>query len=191
MKHDRVQAVGTFGGSLFHHKTRNLMPWDGLIILMNGNGVTTMKQKYSLAALLVGTLVLAGCAGFDATSGGDTANEPLENTYWKLVTVGERQAVTIDEAREAHLVLHADDARLAGSTGCNRMMGDYERDGDRLTFGQLATTMMACPGEVMELEREFLDALGDITNWQVEGENLTLVGEEGEALARFEAVHLQ
>jgi len=167
------------------------MPPGGLIRLMNGNGVTTMKQKYSLAALLVGTLVLAGCAGFDATSGGDTANEPLENTYWKLVTVGERQAVAIDEAREAHLVLHADDARLAGSTGCNRMMGDYERDGDRLTFGQLATTMMACPGEVMELEREFLDALGDITNWQVEGENLTLVGEEGEALARFEAVHLQ
>lgn len=191
MKRDPVQVAGIFSGSLFHHQPRNLMPWGGLIILMNGNGVTTMKQKYSLAALLVGTLALAGCAGFDATTGGDTANESLENTYWKLVTVGERQAVTIDEVREAHLVLHAEDARLAGSTGCNRMMGEYERDGDRLIFGQLATTMMACPGEVMELEREFLDTLADVASWQVEGENLTLVDDEGKARARFEAVHLQ
>ncbi|TDR55990.1 heat shock protein HslJ [Halomonas ventosae] len=149
-----------------------------------------MKHEYSLVALLVGTLALAGCTGLDATSGGATVNEPLENTYWKLVTVGERKAVVIEEAREAHLVLHAEDARLAGSTGCNRMMGEYERDGDRLRFGQVATTMMACPGEVMALERDFLDALDDIASWQVEGETLTLVDGEGEARARFEAVHL-
>lgn len=149
-----------------------------------------MKHKHSLAALLVGMLAMAGCAGYDTTSGGDTGNEPLENTYWKLVTVGERKAAAIDEAREAHLVLHAEDGRLAGSTGCNRMMGEYERDGDRLRFGQVATTMMACPGEVMGLEREFLDALDAVASWQVEGETLTLVDGEGEARARFEAVHL-
>jgi len=149
-----------------------------------------MKQKYSLAVLLVGTLALAGCAGHDALSGGTAVNEPLENTYWKLVTVGERKAVTIDEAREAHLVLHAEESRLAGSTGCNRMMGEYERDGDRLTFGRVATTMMACPGEVMALEREFLDALDDVASWQVEGDTLRLLDTEGEARARFEAVHL-
>lgn len=149
-----------------------------------------IKQKYALSALLVGTLALAGCAGYDASSGGDTVNESLENTYWKLVTVGERQAVATDEAREAHLVLHAEQARLAGATGCNRLMGAYERDGDRLRFDRVATTRMACPGEVMELEREFLDALGEVASWQVEGENLTLVDSEGEARARFEAVHL-
>jgi heat shock protein HslJ len=126
----------------------------------------------------------------DAGSGGDTVNEPMENTYWKLVSVGEHKAVAIDEAREAHLVLHAEDARLAGSTGCNRMMGEYERDGDRLGFGRVATTMMACPGEVMALEREFLDALDDIARWRVEGDTLTLVDGEGETLARLEAVHL-
>lgn len=149
-----------------------------------------MKQKFALLALLAGTMALTGCAGLDATSGGSAGDEPLENTYWKLVTVGERQAVAVTETREAHLVLHAEEARLAGSTGCNRMMGGYELDGDRLSFGQLATTMMACPGDVMEFEREFLDALGDVASWQVEGESLTLVDGEGEARARFEAVHL-
>ncbi|MBB3331255.1 heat shock protein HslJ [Halomonas campaniensis] len=149
-----------------------------------------MKHKHSLAALLVGMLAMAGCAGYDTTYGGATVNETLENTYWKLVTVGEHKAVVVDEAREAHLVLHAEDSRLAGSTGCNRMMGEYERDGDRLRFGQVATTMMACPGEVMGLEREFLDALDAVASWQVEGETLTLVDGEGEVRARFEAVHL-
>ena len=190
MKRDRVQVVDTCGG--FNIPSQASEPyavgWSEKAREWQWSDL--MKQKFSLAALLVGTLALAGCAGFEATSGGDTANEPLENTYWKLVTVGERQAVAIDEAREAHLVLHAEDARLAGSTGCNRMMGEYERDGDRLRFDRVATTRMACPGEVMELEREFLDALSEIASWQVEGENLTLLDDEGEARARFEAVHL-
>lgn len=155
----------------------------------NGNGVTTMTHRFSLPALLLGTMALAGCAGFDATSNGP-GDEPLENTYWKLETVGDREAVAIDEAREAHLVLHAEDNRLAGSTGCNRMMGQYELEGDRLSFAQVATTMMACPGEVMTLERAFLDALGSVDTWQVDGKALTLVDAEGEALARFAAVHL-
>ncbi|MFB9147343.1 META domain-containing protein [Halomonas alkalicola] len=149
-----------------------------------------MRKQYSLTALLVGSLTLAGCAGFEAASDGDSVNEPLENTYWKLLTVGEREVVAIDEAREAHLVLHAEESRLAGSTGCNRMMGEYERDGDRLTFGRVATTVMACPGAAMALERELLDALGEVAGWQVDGETLTLVDDEGESRAHFEAVHL-
>ncbi|MDR5903193.1 META domain-containing protein [Halomonas icarae] len=148
-----------------------------------------MIRRLSLPALLLGAVTLAGCAGFDATSNGP-GDEPLENTYWKLETVGDREAIAIDEAREAHLVLHAEDSRLAGSTGCNRMMGQYELEGDRLSFAQVATTMMACPGEVMALERAFLDALGSVDTWQVDGKALTLVDAEGEALARFEAVHL-
>lgn len=148
-----------------------------------------MIRRLSLPALLLGAVTLAGCAGFDATSDGP-GDEPLENTYWKLETVGDREAVAIDEAREAHLVLHAEDSRLAGSTGCNRMMGQYEREGDRLSFAQVATTMMACPDEVMTLERAFLDALGSVDTWQVDGKALTLVDAEGEALAHFEAVHL-
>lgn len=190
MKRDRVRVVDTCGGLNIPSQASEpyAVGWSEKAHEWQWSDL--MKQKFSLTALLIGTLALAGCAGFDATSGGDTANEPLENTYWKLVTVGERQAVAIDEAREAHLVLHAEDARLAGSTGCNRMMGEYERDGDRLRFDRVATTRMACPGEVMELEREFLDALSEIASWQVEGENLTLLDDEGEARARFEAVHL-
>ncbi|WP_404471131.1 META domain-containing protein [Vreelandella venusta] len=145
-----------------------------------------LKHKRSLAALLLGTVALTGCAMQDAT----VNNEPLENTYWKLIAVGDHTAVTTDQAREAHLVLHTEESRLAGSTGCNRLMGQYERDDDRLSFGQLATTRMACSSEAMTQEQHVLDALNETARWQIEGKTLTLIDTENEARARFEAVHL-
>ncbi|WP_018873754.1 META domain-containing protein [Thioalkalivibrio sp. ALJ16] len=169
----------------------NLVPLCGLIELVNGNGLVAVKQNWSLVGLLAGILLLGGCAGLDAPTDGSGDTEHLENTYWKLVTLGEDEAVATEEAREAHLVLHAEDARLAGATGCNRMMGGYELDRDQLSFGQVATTMMACPAAIMEFERKFLDALGDVASWQIDGEMLTLIDGDGEARARFEAVHLQ
>ncbi|WP_244270874.1 META domain-containing protein [Thioalkalivibrio sp. ALJ1] len=149
-----------------------------------------LKPKLIFIGFLAAMLLLVGCAGVDTPSDGSTGAERLENTYWKLVTVGEHEAVATEEAREAHLVLHAEDARLAGSTGCNRLMGGYELDRDQLSFDQVATTMMACPAGMMELERKFLDVLGDVASWQVDGEILTLIDGDGEARARFEAVHL-
>lgn len=145
-----------------------------------------LKSKRSLAALLLGTVALAGCAMQDAT----VNNEPLENTNWKLLSVGEYAAVTTDQAREAHLVLHTEESRLAGSTGCNRLMGQYERNDDRLSFDQLATTRMACPSEAMTQEQHVLEALNETARWQIEGKTLTLIDTENAARARFEAVHL-
>ncbi|UXZ55090.1 META domain-containing protein [Halomonas sp. 7T] len=145
-----------------------------------------LTHKLSLAALLLGTVALTGCATQDAT----VNDEPLENTYWKLLSVGEHAAVTTDQASEAHLVLHTEESRLAGSTGCNRLMGQYERDDDRLSFGQLATTRMACPSEAMMQEQHVLEALNETARWQIEGKTLTLIDTENAARARFEAVHL-
>lgn len=149
-----------------------------------------MKQNPFLVALMVSMLALMGCAGFDASSSDTANNASLENTYWKLVTVGGHQSVVSGKAREAHFVLHAEGARLAGSTGCNNLVGSYERKGGQLSFGQLASTRMACPDELMMLERNFLNALGDVASWEVVGETLTLDNAQGEELASFEAVYL-
>lgn len=39
-----------------------------------------------------------------------------------------------------------DDHRLAGTDGCNRLMGGWKAEGDAVEFGQLASTMMYCEG---------------------------------------------
>lgn len=151
---------------------------------------THWGKRIFLTALMVITSALAGCIGLDASSRDLAYEEPLENTYWKLVSVGAHHAVVSGEAREAHFVLHAEAARLAGSTGCNNLMGSYERKGDQLSFRQLASTRMACPAELMVLERNFLNALNDVVSWQIVGEMLILDNAQGKELARFEAVYL-
>ncbi|NIC04891.1 META domain-containing protein [Billgrantia bachuensis] len=143
-----------------------------------------MKRRFST---LLGSLaiVLAGCASMESPM----HDEPLENTYWKLTRVGNVTAEVADNQREAHFVLHAEENRVAGSTGCNRLAGSYQLEDDTLSFGPLITTRMACL-QGGETEQAFLGALEAVATWQVEGEALTLKDETGSAVAHFEAVHL-
>jgi heat shock protein HslJ len=65
-------------------------------------------------------------------------------------------------------LLKSDELRVAGSGGCNNLMGGFELDGDRLRFARVASTMMACP-EGMEQERAFLAALEQLARWHIAG----------------------
>lgn len=149
-----------------------------------------MKAKYLISASLASVLALTGCASLDASSRDTATQTTLENTYWKLVTVGEQSAAMSDQAREAHFVLHAEETRVAGSTGCNNLMGGYTLEGDQLSFGSLGTTRMACANPQMTLERDFLEALSHVARWEVVGETLTLDDAQGQPVAHFEAVYL-
>ena len=117
-------------------------------------------------------------------------NEPLINTYWKLVTLDGAPVVADDNFREAHLVLHQDASRLAGATGCNNLMGSYSMESERITLNQVATTKMACPPPQMETEQAFLAALRRAATWHVEGATLVVSDANSEPLASFETVHL-
>ncbi len=113
----------------------------------------------------------------------------LENTYWKLIELGGEPVDAVEGRREPHLVLHPDQGRVAGATGCNRLSGEYRRDGETLSLGPLATTRMACvPGH--DLEPRFLSALEATAGYRVRADRLELVDAAGEVLARFEVRHL-
>lgn len=120
-----------------------------------------------------------------------TTDAPIENTYWKLIALGSQPvAVPANGQREAHLVLHTKEARLAGSGGCNRLMGNFERNGDALRFPPVASTRLNCP-EGMEQEAVFLHTLERVAAWHVKGRQLDLLDAAGVGVARFEAVALR
>jgi putative lipoprotein len=124
------------------------------------------------------------------TSGSILAgNEPLENTYWRLVLLGNQPVTVVANQGEPHFVLHRADKRISGSGGCNRITGSYALEGERLTFKQMAGTMMACVGG-MDTERAFLDALQQVARARVTQQHLELLDASGTVLGRFEAVHL-
>ena len=96
----------------------------------------------------------------------------------------------VSQQREPHLILNSEWRRVGGLGGCNRLMGSYDLSGDHLTFGQMATTMMACP-EGMDTEKAFLDVLTQVKTWKISRQQLELFNAGGHLVARLEARHMK
>ena len=62
----------------------------------------------------------------------------------------------------------APDGAMSGTGGCNRMMGKASIANDIITFGQIASTQMACTPAAMNQERKFFDALRDVRGWRAD-----------------------
>lgn len=109
------------------------------------------------------------------------ADRPLTGTEWRPVWLPGVAAVP------ARAALRFDGGRVAGSDGCNRLLGPARIDGDRLAIGPLAGTKMACAQGQAEAQA-FGDALARAQRWVVQGEMLSLIDAAGVTLARLRAV---
>ncbi len=118
--------------------------------------------------------------------GNTLADSPLRGTIWKLVRMGDTPVAAVPKQRQAHLIFAADALRVSGSGGCNRVTGAFSLDGDRLRFGRMASTRMACP-DGMDQEKQLLEALERVTRYRICGSHLELLDATGAVSARFEA----
>lgn len=52
----------------------------------------------------------------------------ITEKYWKLIKLNDTNIppATEDQDRESHFILHKNESRISGNTGCNNMMGTYE-----------------------------------------------------------------
>ena len=77
-----------------------------------------------------------------------------------------------------------DDGRVTGCATINRLFGPYALDGDQLTAGPLAGTMMAGPPEAMDQEQRLHRALSASLTVVVvgSGDRVELHGDAGVAL---------
>ena len=166
-----------------HHRyaVRARIVVDGKLLFINDRSYPVLGNvQRSEVAMLLRRVGGAGQAG----------DEPLENTYWKLIRLGDGPAITAEKQREPYLMLHPASKRVSGSGGCNRLSGSYESDGDRLTFGRMAGTLMACPTG-MDIEKQFLEALGQTGKARIARQHLELLDAAGNVVADLEAVHLR
>ena len=118
------------------------------------------------------------------------ADSPLRGTYWKLVRLGDSPVPAAEKQREPHLIFAANEPRVSGSGGCNRVTGAVQLDGDKLRLGRMAGTMMACPSG-MDVEQRFLQSLEKVERWRIRGSHLEMLDGAGGVVARFEAVALR
>ncbi len=119
-------------------------------------------------ALSMGDETIFGCGG-----------DPwalLTGRTWVVEDIG--GAGVIDASR-ATLGFDAS-GRVYGSGSCNRFNGAVEMTGEGLSFGLLATTMMACPDAIMDQERRMFDALAGVYAFDIDDTGaLVLIGPPG------------
>ena len=77
------------------------------------------------------------------------AGTPLEGTEWTLVS-------GVEAPSDAVPTLTLSDGSASGFGGCNTFSGDYELDGDSITIGPIASTMMACEEAKSAAESAYL-----------------------------------
>lgn len=130
-----------------------------------------MLFEFAAATLLI---AMAGQAS-DAPS--------LVGPTWVAVELAGMPVPAEPAARQPAIEFVAN-GRAAGTDGCNRVSAPYTLNGERITFGPMIATRMACPGSD-EVQRRFAAALEGTTGWRIAGGRLEFYGATGKPLAIF------
>lgn len=146
-------------------------------------------MKTRLTTLAAACLTIAACASSaPPESVRGAASAPLINTQWNLAQLGDQVVSGSEGANAVGLKLDAQNPRVTGFGGCNRMFGGYLLNGEELKFDQVGATKMACLDQSrMRLEQSYFDMLSRVARWKITGNNLALLDTEGATLGTFVA----
>jgi heat shock protein HslJ len=140
-----------------------------------------MKENAKIIFLAIAhvlALFIASCGQADIPPE-ETAGDPLAGTEWQLVSYGDLDE-PLSVIQNHPPTITFEEGEAGGSGSCNSYGGSYSLEGQRLRFGELAWTEMAC-GElgVMDQEMAFLGILSAVESFELSGGALTLSGPEG------------
>lgn len=108
----------------------------------------------------------------------------LEDKKWVLKELRGTPVEMKDGLKEAFIQFDMETAAFHGNGSCNNIFGPYElKEGSRVSFGNTASTMMACPE--MELEMAFLEILRQVDNYSVDDSTLSFQKAKMAPMARF------
>jgi heat shock protein HslJ len=147
----------------------------------------------TIILMLTSTVLLTACSSRKSTSQTESKpapaieNKALEGTYWVLTELN-GTAVEAPKNGEKPSFIYFDAAkkRVSVSGGCNVMGGTYElMAGNRISFSQMISTMMACPD--MTNEDGLKKMVGMVDNYAIQGDNLSFAKARMAPAARFKA----
>jgi heat shock protein HslJ len=116
----------------------------------------------------------------------EAASLPLLNTQWRLTQLGGEVIGNPAGERAVTFLLQPSSTNLVGFSGCNRMFGRYALNGATLKFDGLGGTRMYCEDR-MPLEQRYLAMFSQVARWEIVGNVLRLLDENGKTVATFEA----
>jgi putative lipoprotein len=100
------------------------------------------------------------------------ADDPLSGTDWVLTSLNGEPPLS-----KAQPTITFKSNEVNGSTGCNQYFGSYETSSNNLEISDLGWTEMAClsPEGVMVQEQQYMKTLQEINQYQINGDQLTLI----------------
>src|SRR5262245_2083019 len=101
----------------------------------------------------------------------ETPENPTPKGKWLAESI--RNTGVIDDPQS--MIEIAADGKVAGKSGCNGFGGTATITGDKISFGSLVPTQMACPPAVMDQETKFLGALSDARRWMIDDQRGKLI----------------
>jgi heat shock protein HslJ len=135
------------------------------------------------------TLALSDAQGNVVLSFSTLQPASLVGTQWSLTSYNNGKQALVSVLNGMSISANfSQDGNLSGSAGCNSYTATYEVDGDQMSIGPAAATRKYC-GEtgVMEQEAAYLQALGKVASYKIEGDALTLFDANGTTYLTYTA----
>ncbi len=89
--------------------------------------------------------------------------QTLTGTSWWVEDIGCKGVIDMSHTT----IEFTGDGRLVGDTGCNRYFGGVEISEETITVGLLAGTRKGCAPALMDQERAFFQAMGQVVSWEI------------------------
>lgn len=126
-----------------------------------------MKTRFLTA---ICTILLVGLQSCSCKKGAEAVAE-LSAGSWELKEINGKSIDKTDFAKIPELNFTKEENRVSGNSGCNSMSGTYKIEEDKITFGPIAGTKMACEGTG---ENQFTTAFNTVQKFKLQGKTLKL-----------------
>jgi heat shock protein HslJ len=173
-------AIGAIGSTEMYCGPEEAMDQEGAYLVALGSA-----SSYSIAG---DQLHLVSASGDTILTFSVLQPAPLVGTPWKLVSFydGVGGVVSVLAGTEI-TAFWGQDGSLGGSAGCNNYTSSYTVDGNQMSMGPVASTMMMCPGPegIMEQEATYFGALESVAGYQIEGNALRMADAQGQTVLSY------
>ena len=134
-------------------------------------------------------LLVSGCQ-----TGTDSAEENmapskeasvLNNVEWKLKSYISVSGTMDSVVHNSQSSMKISDGTVSGNAGANNYTGRVEIEGSEIEFSATGSTMMMGTPELMAQEGQFLKLLGEVEEYQIIGDELRLLDDDGKTVLVF------
>lgn len=112
----------------------------------------------------------------------------LFDTTWNLVEINQKPIKTTDAVKTPYIIFSKKEMKATGNNGCNSFFASFDTVEDRLSFGPVGSTKMACQ-EWMANEMAFLAMLQTARQYTIDGYALLIMDGSGQVVGKFIAAN--